>query len=98
MLTMSAAPLASTASATSGVLMRFDVTSGSFTAPDAFNRSVTHENAARGTIVAIVGMRASCHPMPVLRIDAPAASIAAASSSTSSQLDPSGTRSSIESR
>jgi hypothetical protein len=26
---------------------------------------VTHANAARGTIVAIVGTRASCHPMPV---------------------------------
>ena len=47
-----------------GSLMRLVVMSGIFTAP--FSRRVTHANAARGTIVAMVGMRASCQPMPVL--------------------------------
>ncbi len=40
---------------------------------------VTQVNAARGTEVAIVGIRASCQPMPVLRIVAPAAVTALAS-------------------
>jgi hypothetical protein len=31
--------------------------------------------AARGTLVAMVGMRASCQPMPVLMMVAPAASM-----------------------
>jgi xanthosine utilization system XapX-like protein len=34
--------------------------------------AVTHVNAPLGTIVAIVGILASCHPMPVLIIVAPA--------------------------
>jgi hypothetical protein len=33
---------------------------------------VTQAKAARGTLVAIVGMRASCQPIPVLMIVAPA--------------------------
>jgi hypothetical protein len=72
--TMSASPAASTSSATSGVLMRLVVISGIFTSP--FMRAVTQAKAARGTIVAMVGMRASCQPMPVLMIVAPAASMA----------------------
>eukprot|EP01139_Manchomonas_bermudensis_P010654 Amastigsp_a340853_7.p3 type:complete len:170 gc:universal Amastigsp_a340853_7:955-1464(+) len=96
METMSAQPSASTASATSGVLMRFVATSGTRTAPLSF--FVTHANARRGTDVAIVGIRASCQPMPVLMIVAPAASTAAASSATSAKLEPSATRSSIERR
>ena len=46
----------------------------------------------------MVGTRASCQPMPVLMIVAPARSMAFASGTTSSQLLPSGTRSSIDSR
>ena len=59
-----------TYSAISGVLIRLDVISGSFTSPFSF--SVTQVNAARGTLVAMVGIRASCHPIPVLIIVAPA--------------------------
>jgi hypothetical protein len=84
------------ASATSGVLIRLVVTSGMPTSP--FILRVTQAKAPRGTEVAMVGTRASCQPMPVLMIVAPAASIAFASITTSSQLWPSGTRSSIERR
>src|SRR5213594_2866119 len=69
--TMSASPRAMMSSATAGSLMRLVAISGIETAP--FKRRVTHANAARGTMVAIVGMRASCQPMPVLMIVAPAA-------------------------
>ena len=94
--TMSAQPEASTSSATSGVLMRLVVISGIVTSP--LSRWVTHAKAARGTMVAMVGMRASCQPMPVLMIVAPAASMALASATTSSQLLPPSTRSSIDRR
>ena len=87
---------ASTRSATAGSLMRLVVISGILTAP--FSLRVTQVNAARGTIVAIVGMRASCQPMPVLMIVAPASSTACASATTSSQALPPSTRSSIDSR
>ncbi len=60
--------------------------------------SVTQANAPRGTWVAMVGMRASCQPMPVLIRVAPAASTARASVITSSREEPPGTRSSIDSR
>ena len=94
--TMSASPRARIASATAGSLMRFVVISGTRTAPRS--RAVTHVKAPRGTIVAIVGMRASCQPMPVLISVAPAASIACASVTTSSHVLPPSTRSSIDSR
>ena len=94
--TISASPDARMRSATSGMLMRFVVISGIFTAP--LSRRVTHVNAARGTLVTMVGMRASCQPMPVLISDAPAASIFFASVAISSQLWPFSTRSSIERR
>jgi len=55
--TMSAWPEASTASATSGVLMRLVATRG-MESPCPFNFCVTHANPARGTDVAIVGTRA----------------------------------------
>ncbi len=93
---MSAQPSARICSAISGRLIRFVVTSGMPTSPFIF--FVTHANAPRGTEVAIVGTRASCQPMPVLMIVAPARSTAFASSTTSSQLLPSGIRSSIDSR
>ena len=43
-------------------------------------------NALLGTEVTMVGTRASCHPMPVLMIVAPAASTSVASATISSQL------------
>ena len=59
---------------------------------------VTQVYAPRGTEVAMVGMRASCQPMPVLMMVAPAASTAWARVTTSSRVEPPGTRSSIDSR
>ncbi len=94
--TMSPSPRASTSSATAGSLMRLVATSGIVTSP--FRRLVTHAKAARGTMVAMVGTRASCQPMPVLMIVAPAASTAFASATTSSQVLPPSTRSSIDRR
>ena len=81
--------------------MRLLVTSGIVT-PAARSSSriffVTHAKAPRGTLVAMVGTRASCQPMPVLMMVAPAAVIAFASVTASGQLLPSGIRSSIDSR
>ena len=94
--TMSAEPSARIRSATAGSLIRFVVQSGIPTWPFSFR--VTQAKAARGTLVAIVGTRASCQPMPVLRIVAPAASMAFASCTTSGHVLPPGTRSSIEIR
>lgn len=85
-----------TSSATCGSLMRFVVTSGTETLP--FSLRVTQLNAARGTGVAMVGMRASCQPIPVLIMVAPAASIACASCTVSSKVPPPSTRSSIDRR
>ena len=68
-LTISDSPAASIPSATSGMLMRFVVHRGMPTEPLSF--LVTQVNAPRGTIVAIVGTRASCQPIPVLIILAP---------------------------
>ena len=94
--TRSAAPLSRMASAISGVLMRLVATSGMETEPRSL--AVTHEKPPRGTLAAIVGMRASCHPIPVLINDAPADSMACARASTSCQSEPFSTRSSIERR
>lgn len=69
------------------------VMSGILTFP--IRRLVTQENPPRGTIVAMVGTRASCQPMPVLMRLAPAASILVAGNSISSQVLPSSTRSSM---
>ena len=78
------------------MLMRLVAISGSDTC--GFRRAVMPVKAARGTEVAMVGMRASCQPMPVLISVAPAASMALACCTTSSQARPSSTRSSIDSR
>ena len=94
--TMSAHPVDRTSSATSGVLMRLDVMIGMPTLPISF--FVTQAKAARGTEVAMVGIRASCQPIPVFRIVAPAFSISTASCTTSSWVEPLGTRSIIDSR
>ena len=52
--------------------MRFVVHSGVWrSTPSSFSLRVTHENAPRGTDVAMVGMRASCQPIPVLMISTP---------------------------
>ena len=76
--------------------MRFEVMTGMPTLP--ISRFVTQAKARRGTEVAMVGMRASCQPMPVLMMVAPAASIFCASSTTSSKVEPLGTRSIIDRR
>ena len=94
--TMSAQPAAKTASAVAGVLMRLVVISGMRSLP--ISRWVTHAKLARGTQVAMVGIRASCQPMPVLISVAPAASTAKASCKTSSNVLPSSTKSSIDKR
>ncbi len=98
---MSAQPSARICSATSGVLMRLLVTSG-IAMPSARSASriflVTQVKAPRGTLVAIVGTRASCQPMPVLMIVAPAFATALASCTTSGQELPSGIRSIIDRR
>jgi hypothetical protein len=100
-LTRSAQPSTSTCSPTSGVLMRLLVTSG-VVMPAARSSSriafVMPAKAARGTLVAMVGTRASCQPMPVLRIVVPAFTTALASCTTSGQLLPSGIRSCIDRR
>lgn len=84
-----------------GVLMRLEVTSGSVNAPSARASAsflVTQDHAPRGTEAAMVGTRASCQPMPVLRIVAPSCSIQPASVITSSSVEEFGTRSSMERR
>ncbi len=101
MLTMSALPSLSTASATSGMLMRLVATTG-VVMPCARRPSrsflVTQAKPARGTLVAMVGTRASCQPMPLFRMVAPAAITPWASCITSSQRWPCGSRSSREMR
>ena len=96
METMSAMPSAKICSAISGVLMRLVATTGIPTLPFSF--CVTQANAALGTLVAMVGIRASCQPMPVFKMLTPAASRAWASCSTSSWVEPPSTRSSMERR
>ena len=86
METKSASPSASTASATSGILIRFEVITGTETSPRT--RLVTPVNARRGTIVAIVGTCASCHTKWVEIMEAPACSTAFANNAISSQLMP----------
>lgn len=76
--------------------MRLVVISGMPTSPRSL--AVTLVKAARGTLVAMVGIRASCQPMPVLIRVAPAFSTAFASSTISSQLLPPSTRSSMDRR
>ena len=76
-------PQPSNSSASSGVLIRFEVMTGIPTCPISLR--VTQAQPPRGTEVAMVGTRASCQPMPVLRMLAPAASIALASCTTSSK-------------
>lgn len=78
------------------MLIRLLVITGMLTAPVTF--FVTQVYAPRGTEVTMVGIRASCQPIPVLMMVAPAASICWASAITSSSEEPPGTRSSMESR
>ena len=77
-------------------LIRLEATTGMPTSGRSL--AVTRVKAPRGTDVTIVGTRASCQPIPVLMIVAPAASTSWARATTSSQLCPSGTRSVIERR
>ena len=83
-------------SAISGLLIRFDAQTG--TVATALSRAVAERQAPRGTWVMIVGTRASCQPMPVLKTETPASSSSPASSMTSSQVWPPSTRSSSEMR
>ena len=76
--------------------MRLDAQTGMPTS--GRSRAVVEAQAARGTCVRIVGTRASCQPMPVLITEAPADSTACASATVSSQVWPSGTRSSSDIR
>ncbi len=94
--TRSASPRASTSSATCGMLIRFEVTTGMPTC--AFSLAVISVNAARGTDVTMVGTRASCQPMPVLMMLAPACSTSLPRATTSSQVWPPSTRSAIDRR
>ena len=94
METISASPSAKTCSAISGVLIRLEVTTGTENA--CLNFAVTQVKAALGTLVAIVGILASCQPIPVLIIVAPTFSTALPSCITSSALLPPSTRSSID--
>ena len=63
-------------------MIRLEVTTGTDTS--GRRRAVTRVKAPRGTEVTIVGTRASCQPMPVLMIVAPAASTSRASATISS--------------
>jgi hypothetical protein len=76
--------------------MRLLATSGIPTSP--ISRPVIQVKAARGTAAAMVGIRASCQPTPVLMIVAPASSIRFARRMFSSSVEPPSTRSSIDSR
>ena len=94
--TRSASPAARMSSASSGVLIRLEAQTGTFAI--SLRRAVAERQAPRGTWVMIVGTRASCQPMPVLRTVTPASSSSPASSVTSSQVWPPSTRSSSEIR
>ena len=83
-LTMSAECDDKILSAVVGWLIRFVATNGIVTTFASFNALVVNANAPRGTDVAMVGTRASCHPIPVLMIVAPARSISCANSIHSS--------------
>ena len=78
------------------MLIRLLVTTGTLTC--GRNRSATSVKALRGTDVTIVGTRASCLPMPVEMMVAPAASISVARARISSQVCPPSTRSRIDRR
>ena len=77
--TRSASPAARIASASSGVLIRFEAQTGTDTS--ALSRAVAERQAPGGTWVMIVGTRASCQPMPVLSTVTPASSSRCARSS-----------------
>ena len=68
------------------MLIRFDATTGICTC--SATALLMSTNALLGTEVTMVGTRASCQPMPVLMIVAPAASTSVASAMISSQLCP----------
>ena len=93
METMSAHPDSRAASHASGVFRRLVVISGIDTSPMSF--FVTNVKPPLGTKVAIVGMRASCQPIPVLMASAPASSAALANATTSFQSLPSAIKSSM---
>ena len=71
------------------MLIRLEATTGMLTC--WATALLMSANALLGTDVTMVGTRASCHPMPVLMIVAPAASISVASVRISSHVWPSST-------
>ena len=94
--TMSPKPCAKTLSATSGVLRRLETTTGISTA--SLMRRVSATKAARGTAWAMVGIGASCQPMPLLIMSTPAASSSRANTKASSAGCALSTRSSTDKR
>ena len=64
----------------------------------AISKVLNSENYILGTEVAIVGILASCQPIPVLIILTPAASNDLANSTTSSHVEPLSTKSNIDKR
>ena len=94
--TISASPRSIMSLATLGSLIRLVAITGMLMWSFIF--CVTQLNAARGTLVAMVGTRASCQPIPVLMMVAPAASISLPRVTTSSQVLPCSIKSSIDKR
>ena len=92
---MSASPSDNIFSAVSGMFILLEVING--IEISSFIFLVTQENAPLGTDVAIVGILASCQPIPVLIIVAPAFSISLPSCTTSFQELPFSTKSNIDS-
>ena len=92
--TTSAWPSDKIDSAISGVLIRLVVITGIDTSLLIF--SLIHVNALRGTDVTIVGILASCQPIPVLSNVTPASSNIFASATTSSNVLPLSTKSSMD--
>ena len=94
--TKSACPCSRISSATEGILMRFEATTGIETT--FLSRAAANAKAARGTLVAMVGTTDSCQPIPVFSASAPACSSACASRSISSPVKPPSTKSIAEIR
>jgi hypothetical protein len=94
--TISASPFSRRFSATAGILIRFDATTGIVTT--CLRRRAANANAARGTEVAMVGTIDSCQPTPTSNKSTPACSKFFAYRSISSPVRPPSTRSIAEIR
>ena len=89
--TISASSLDSNSSAIAGLLIRLEAMIGMLTT--FLMRATAKRHAALGTTYPIVGTRDSCHPIPVLRMSAPACSTAWASVKISFKGAPPSTKS-----